>query len=59
MGPISKSKSEKVRFIDDGTVAVSVDLKACLAPDPVRRPKPLNYHERTIYYLGRTTYFKM
>ena len=28
-GPVSKSRSEKVKFVDDGTVAVSVDLKAC------------------------------
>ena len=29
-GPISQSKSEAVKYIDDGTVAVSVDLKSCL-----------------------------
>ena len=46
-GVVSKSKSEKVKFIDDGSVAVSINLKASLIPDPVRRPYPLNYHERT------------
>ena len=50
-GPISKSKSEKVKYVDDGTVAVSIDLKACLLPDPVERARPLNYHERTSHIL--------
>jgi hypothetical protein len=50
-GPVMKSKSEKVKFVDDGTVAVSVDLKACLVPDPVLRVRPLNYHERTGHIL--------
>jgi hypothetical protein len=36
---------------DDGTVAVSVDLKACLVPDPVQRVRPLNFHERTGHIL--------
>jgi hypothetical protein len=43
-GPVLVSKSEKVKFVDDGTVAVSVDLKASLVPDPVQRERPLNYH---------------
>ena len=34
-GSLKNSKSEKVKFVDDGSVAVSVDLKACLVPDPV------------------------
>ena len=50
-GPVTSSKSEKVKFVDNGTIAVSVDLKACLAPDPVLRPRPLNYHERTGHIL--------
>ena len=36
-GPILKSKAEKVKFVDDGTVAISVNLKNCLVPDPVDR----------------------
>ena len=48
-GPISKSKS--VKFVDDGTVAVSVDLKACLIPDPISRPRPLKFHEGTEHIL--------
>jgi hypothetical protein len=51
IGPISKSKVEKVKFVDDGTVAVSLDLKACLIPDPVERPRPFNKHERTQHIL--------
>ena len=51
VGPVLKSKSEKVKFVDDGTVAVSVELKSCLVPDPVERARPLNYHERTRHIL--------
>ena len=46
-GLASKSKAEKVKFVDDGTVAVSINLKQCLVPDPIQRQRPLNYHERT------------
>ena len=51
MGPIQKSKSNSVKFVDDGTVAVSVNLKASVIPDPVERPRPFNYHERTRHVL--------
>ena len=37
--PVLKSKSEKVKFVDDGTVAVSIDLKGCLIVDPVERAR--------------------
>jgi hypothetical protein len=50
-GPVLKSKSEKVKFVDDGTVAVTVNLKTCIVPDPVDRPRPRNYHERTGHIL--------
>ena len=50
-GSILNSKAEKVKFVDDGTVAVSIDLKACLVPDPVQRARPLNFHERTGHIL--------
>ena len=50
-GPVLKSKAEKVKFVDDGTVAVSIDLKQCLVPDPVERTRPVNYHERTGHIL--------
>ena len=50
-GPVLKSKSVKVKYIDDGTVATSVNLKKCLVNDPVTRPRPHNYHERTMQVL--------
>ena len=50
-GPVSKSKSVKVKFVDDGSVAVSVNLKSCLIPDEQDRPRPLNYNERTRHVL--------
>ena len=48
---IAKSEVCAVKFVDDGTVAVSVDLKTSLAPDLSGRPRPLNYHERTEHVL--------
>ena len=50
-GPVLESKAEKVKFVDDGTVAVSLNLKKCLVEDKVERPKPLNYRERTKHIL--------
>lgn len=50
-GPVQSSKSEKVKFVDDGTVAVSINLKGCLVPDPENRQRPLNYNERTCQIL--------
>ena len=32
-GPVLESKAEKVKFVDDGTVAVSLNLKKCLVED--------------------------
>ena len=46
-GPANKSKSEKVKYVDDGTVAVSINLNQSLFHDPIQRQRPLNYHERT------------
>ena len=51
MGRRAHIWSEKVKYVDDGTVAVTVDLKACLVDDPVDRPRPLNKHERTKHIL--------
>ena len=50
-GPVQSSKSEKVKFVDDGTVAESINLKGCLVPDPEDRQRPLNYNERTCQIL--------
>ena len=46
-GPISKSVAEKVKFVDDGSIAVSINLKNCLEYDPRDRANPLSYRERT------------
>ena len=51
MGPVSKSKSQSVKFVDDGSVAVSVNMKNSLIPAPDNQPKPLNFHERTCHVL--------
>ena len=51
LGPLVKSKAVKVKFVDDGTVAVSINLKDCIVPDPATRPRPLNFHERTGHIL--------
>ena len=54
-GPIRTSKAKSVKFVDDGSVAVSINLKTCLTPDTTERPKPLNYHERTCSVLAPET----
>ena len=41
------SKAMKVKYIDDGTVAVNVDLRSCLVADPTSRPRPLCFQERS------------
>ena len=49
--PISlTSKSTTVKFVDDGAIAVSVDLKA-LVTDERSKLMPLTYHERTGHML--------
>ena len=48
---LNDPKSIQVKYIDDGSVAVRVNLKECLALDPVTRPKPLSYHERSGHIL--------
>ena len=48
---VSESKSETVKFVDDGSIAVSINLKSSLVPDTTDRPKPLNYTERTCQIL--------
>ena len=46
-GSIPSSKSVKLKFVDDGSVAVSINLKSSLVPDTRVRPQPLNFDERT------------
>ena len=51
--PTSKSQSKSVKFLDDGTVAVSINLKSSLIPDTVKKPQPFNYDERTCQVLPK------
>ena len=44
---IKHEKDLHALFIDDLSEAEAVELKKQLIPDPVQRPFPLNYHERT------------
>ena len=48
---LKEVSSIAVKYIDDGSVAVSVDLSQTLIPDPVCRPRPLAYNERTCHVL--------
>ena len=43
---LQDARTEKVKYIDDGSVAVSINLKSYLIPDPSKRPMPLNFRER-------------
>ena len=38
-------------YIDDLSEAEAIELKKQLVDDPVQRPFPLNYHERTQHVL--------
>ena len=51
--PISfgDSQSENVKYIDDGSVAVGINLKTHLVDDPNPRPRPVSFQERTGHYL--------
>ena len=40
-----------VKFVDDHSCAVRIDLKKSLVPDPLIRQRPLKYHERTEHVL--------
>ena len=45
------SESIKVKYMDDASVAASVDLKSSLIIDPSSRPRPLTYEQRTGHML--------
>ena len=49
--PAADSKSKKVKYVDDGTIAVSINLKKCLAVEQSERSRPLTFRERTGHYL--------
>ena len=44
---IKHSKDTHAIFIDDLSEGEAIQLKTQLIPDPVKRPYPLKYHERT------------
>ena len=44
--PLS-STYQTVKFVDDGAIATSIDMKATLLSDSTARPLPLNFNERT------------
>ena len=48
---IAQSKSKSIKYVDDGSVAVSIDLKTSLTKDPVDRIRPHTYNERQGYCL--------
>ena len=45
--PISGNTGQQFNYIDDSCQVASVNMKVSLEPDPVSRPRPLNYNERT------------
>ena len=51
--PPAKSNSKSVKFVDDGNVAVSINLKSSLVPDKRKKPQPLNYDKRTCQVLPK------
>ena len=44
---LQESKSVKVKYVDDGSVAVSINLETHLEIDTSNRPRPPSFHERT------------
>jgi hypothetical protein len=56
-GPVSESNAEKVKYIDDGTVAVSINLMKCLTNDTVSRTILPPENNLLKYYLDDTKEF--
>ena len=51
LGPLKKQTAVSVKYIDDSTLGVSLNLKECLQLDQKERPKPLTFHQRTGHVL--------
>ena len=49
--PVSKSQFMSVKFVDDGSVARTVNLSASLVQEQVKRPRPLQFRERNEQFL--------
>ena len=45
--PLANVNSINLKYFDDATSAVAIDLKHQLSLDPVQRPRPLNSNERS------------
>ena len=45
--PLTHNKAMQVKFVDDQTIAASINLKKPLLADQCTRPRPLRFHERT------------
>ena len=54
---LTLSHSLSVKYVDDHSCAVKINLKNCLDQDPCNRPRPLKYHERTQHILPRYSNF--
>ena len=48
---IPRSSSLSLKYIDDLSLLSAINLKASLTPDPVSRPRPLTFNERTCQIL--------
>ena len=51
MGPVIHSKAKKLKYVDDGSVAVSINLKNCLRVNQSERARPLTFRQRTNHIL--------
>ena len=49
--------SFSVKYVDDHSCAVKINLKNFLAEDPCNRPRPFKFHERTQHILPRYSNF--
>ena len=50
---IPRLHSLNLKYIDDLSMLAAYNLKSCLIDDPVDRPRPLNFNERTLQVLSR------
>ena len=50
---IPRLHSLSLKYIDDLSMLAAYNLKSCLIDDPVDRPRPLNFNERTLQVLSR------
>ena len=51
---VPRLRSLNLKYVDDLSMLSALSLKSCLLDDPVDRPRPLNFNERTGQILDRT-----